>query len=246
MERQCDDTMKERELAEGVERQPYFESVSEPKQDDGIRDMGELYPFLICGGRNTERYYFTHINDKTDYKFNIRPKYFGDESNYTEAFPMRIKEVLEANNDAKIFCVLDWDTIFRDKTRQNKHEAFLQKIKKEISTGAITICPSMPSIEYWFLLHFVDDVKLLKTYGEASNKLAPYLKQCYPNPKPPLKDLLKKEKYLEDAIWVENLCAGGKLNVAIERAKKNVEAAMANGKLDEQSYTYIYKVFTNR
>ena len=58
--------MEEREIAEGVEKQPYFEAVTvtqESEQDDGTREMGELYPFLISGGTNTERYYFTHIND---------------------------------------------------------------------------------------------------------------------------------------------------------------------------------------
>lgn len=57
--------MKKREIAEGVKKQPYFASVAAAsKQDVGTRDMGELYPFLICGGSNTERYYFTHINEK--------------------------------------------------------------------------------------------------------------------------------------------------------------------------------------
>lgn len=42
-----------------------------------------------------------HINDITNYKFNIRPEYFGDESNYTESFPKKIKEILKTNNDAK-------------------------------------------------------------------------------------------------------------------------------------------------
>ena len=119
--------MKGREIAESIEKRPYFEAVAqvpEPEQDDGTREMGKLYPFLICGGKNTERYYFTHINDKTNYKFNIKPKYFGDESSYTEAFPKRIREILEANNDAKIFCVFDWDTIYDDETKLKKHEVF--------------------------------------------------------------------------------------------------------------------------
>lgn len=74
--------MMEKELAESIERQKYFKVVTTPSSelDDGTREMGELYPFLICGGTNTERFYFTHINDTTDYKFNIRPRYFGDES----------------------------------------------------------------------------------------------------------------------------------------------------------------------
>ena len=63
--------MKERELAEVVEQQQYFEAVPapSPEEDEGTRDMGSLYPFLISGGTNTERYYFTHINDTTEYKY---------------------------------------------------------------------------------------------------------------------------------------------------------------------------------
>lgn len=88
--------MEKRELAEVVEQQQYFGAAfaPSPEEDEGNREMGPLYPFLISGGTNTERYYFTHINDTTDYHFNIRPKYFADESNYTEAFPKRIKEIL--------------------------------------------------------------------------------------------------------------------------------------------------------
>ena len=91
--------MKERDLGESVEQKRFFETVDVPstEQDEGTRDMGPLYPFLISGGKNTERWYFAHINDITDYKFNIIPKYFGDESGYTEVFPNRIKSILEKN-----------------------------------------------------------------------------------------------------------------------------------------------------
>lgn len=238
--------MDERDILEGIEKQPYFEAVapsSELEQDEGTREIGELYPFLICGGTNTERYYFTHINDTTDYKFTIKPHYFGDESNYTEAFPKRIKEILRVNNDVKIFCVFDWDTIYGDNTKLKKHEAFEKQFKDEISNGVLSICPSMPSIEYWFLLHFVDYTNLLKSYGKVAEKLAPYIKSCFPNPTKPLKKLLKKEEYLADATWVENLCADGKLALAIERAEKNVKVALDAGKLNEQSYSYVYKLF---
>ena len=242
---QWDEVMEEREIAEGIEKRPYFEApiVPVPYQDDGTREMGELYPFLISGGSNTEHWYFTHINDTTEHKFNIRPKYFGDESNYTEAFPKRIKEVLCANNDVRIFCVFDWDTIYGDEAQQKKHKAFEEQFQAEISNGIVTLCPSMPSIEYWFLLHFVDYTRLMKSYGEVAGILAPYLKSCFSNPAKPMKKLLKKEKYLKDAAWVKNMCADGKLAVAIERAEKNIEKAIASGGLEEQSYSYVYKVF---
>ena len=237
--------MKERQLAEDIKQQQYFEAVPvpSPEKDEGTREMGPLYPFLISGGTNTERYYFTHINDTTGYKFNIRPKYFADESNYTEAFPKRIKEILDANTDAKIFCVFDWDTIYGDEAKLKKHEDFEKLFQTEISNGSVIICPSMPSIEYWFLLHFEDYTGLLKNYSAVSGRLAQYIKPCFPDSSKGLKQLLKKAKYLKDSIWVKNLCSNGKLDTAIKRAEVNIKAAEEAGDLENQSYSYVYKVF---
>ena len=240
--------MEERELAEVVEQQQYFEAVPapSPEEDEGTRDMGPLYPFLISGGTNTERYYFTHINDTTEYKFNIRPKYFADESNYTEAFPKRIKEILNVNTDPKIFCVFDWDTIYGIDAKIKKHEDFEKQFRTEIDNGNVVICPSMPSIEYWFLLHFEDKTDLLKDYRAISNILAPYIKPCFADPTKNLKKLLKQEKYLQDSTWVKNLCSDGKLDAAIKRAEDNIKAAEEAGDLANQSYSYVYKAFKER
>ena len=240
--------MEERDLEEVVEQQQYFETVPapSPEEDEGTRDMGPLYPFLISGGTNTERYYFTHINDTTEYKFNIRPKYFADESNYTEAFPKRIKEILNANTDPKIFCVFDWDTIYGIDAKIKKHEDFEKQFRTEIDNGNVVICPSMPSIEYWFLLHFEDKTDLLKDYRAISNILAPYIKPCFADPTKNLKKLLKQEKYLQDSTWVKNLCSDGKLDTAIKRAEDNIKAAEEAGDLANQSYSYVYKAFKER
>ncbi len=237
--------MGKRTLAENSEPQKYFEEVltsSEP-EDDGKRDMGPLYPFLICGGKNTERWYFVHINDITDYKFNIKPEYFGYESNYTDKFPDKISEVLKSNAGAKVFCVFDWDTIHEEKSKIKKHEDFERLFETEIAGGSVVVCQSMPCIEYWFLLHFKNDTTLYKTYSNVSNKLPQEFKGYFPNPKIKLKKLLKQEKYLKDSSWVQKLCSDGKLDLAIERAENNIAVALLNSDLDNQSYTYIYKIF---
>lgn len=137
--------MEKKDLADSIEQQKYFTSVEVAPldTDDGTRDMGELYPFVISGGKNTERYYFMHVNDTTEYKFNLRPKYFSDESNYTESFTKRINEILESNNDARIFCVFDWDTIYDNRTRLQKHKIFERNFRNEISEGTVTLCPSI-------------------------------------------------------------------------------------------------------
>lgn len=238
--------MEQRELNKEEEAKYFSSSEKFPqvRTDEGTREMGKLYPFLISGGKNTERYYFTHINNTTKYKFNIRPEYFGDESDYTEAFPKRIKKVLNNNDcDVKIFCVFDWDTIYNDKKKLSKHDSFEALFKEKISDGTITICPSMPSIEYWFLLHFKNHTGLLKNYSAVSQLLAPYLKPCFPNSSPKLKKLLKAEKYLSAPEWVINLCAEGKLELAVQRAEENILKAEKENDLENQSYSYVYKIF---
>ena len=237
--------MKERELGETIEQKRFFDAVPAsplPEQDEGKRDMGPLYPFLISGGTNTERWYFVHINDITDYKFNIIPKYFGDESNYTEVFPKRIKGILEKNIDAKVYCVFDWDTIFNNDDNLAKHKAFENGIQADIDNGKVILCPSMPSIEYWFLLHFQNYTELIKTNGNAIGILAPHIKTWFSSDKK-LSKILKSEKYIKSPHWVENLCADGKLELAIQRAENNINTAKENNDLDNQSYTYVYKLF---
>lgn len=241
--------MEERELAEGVEQQQYFEAAPAPSPEDdkGTRDMGPLYPFLISGGTNTERYYFMHINDTTEYKFNIRPKYFADESNYTEAFLKRIEEILNANTDSKIFCVFDWDTVFCNETNQKKHQTFEDNLKREIDEETVVLCPSMPSIEYWFLLHFENYTDLIKSCGTKLQKLlSPHMLPYFLGTNKKLLNLLKDKKYVESPDWVIELCNDGKLELAIERAENNINAAVVADELKNQSYSYVYKAFKER
>ena len=238
--------MEYRELRANIIPAHYFEPSPTPfPPEEGCREMGQLYPFLISGGSNTERYYFTHINEITDYKFYIRPQYFSDESNYTAAFPKRINEILKDNPDAHIFCVFDWDTICFNEKNRIKHLEFEKQFKSEIQDGSVILCPSMPSIEYWFLLHFENYTDLLKNYSKVSNRLAIYKNIIFPDKTEKLKKLFKKGKYLIDSSWVKKLCEDDRLQTAIERAEANIAVAEANGKLDEQSFSFVYKVFRN-
>lgn len=206
--------------------------------------MGPLYPFLISGGTNTERYYFTHINDNTTYKFNIIPKYFGNESSYTEIFPERIKDILKNNVGAKVYCIFDLDTVYCNKTNQDKHRAFEKSMSDEITAGSVVLCPSMPSIEYWFLLHFENYTDLIKSCGTKMQRLLkPYMMPFFPGANKKLINLLKDKKYINKPAWVIALCADGKLETAIKRAEDNIKAAKDSGNLDKQSYTFVYKAF---
>lgn len=230
----------------GDERQAYFEQEVVPFENKGRREIKPLYPFIISGGENTERFYFLHIANTTEYKFIVEPKYFGMESNYTEIFPGRIDKILKDNADAKIFCVFDWDTVRGHKKMLEKHKAFVNQFKSEIDSGTVVVCPSMPSIEYWFLLHFENYTDLITSCGrKIQTLLSPYMMPYFPNSKKKLLNLLKSEAYINKSEWVEKLCADGKLHDAIERAETNIVAAEADGNLNNHSYSYVYKVFKN-
>lgn len=48
---------------------------------------------------------------------------------------------------------------------------------------------------------------------------------------------------LEDSTWVANMISDGKMDDAIMRAKTNIEKAVNNGTLEDESYTFVYKAF---
>lgn len=229
----------------GNNRQTYFAHETTSFENKGSRTMRPLFPFVISGGKNTERYYFRHVSDTTTYKFNVLPEYFGMESGYTEIFPNRIKKILKDNPDAQIFCVFDWDTIRGHNKKLEKHQAFVNQFKTEIDSGTVVLCPSMPSIEYWFLLHFENTTELIKTCGRTlQNRLTPYMLPYFPDTggKKLLK-VLKSEEYVGESVWVEKLCEDGKLEDAIQRAENNIKAAKLAGNLDDQSYSFVYLPF---
>ena len=237
-----------RTILEGVgdNQQTYFAHETTSFENKGSRTMRPLFPFVISGGKNTERYYFRHISDTTIYKFNVVPEYFGMESGYTEIFPNRIKKILKENPDAQIFCVFDWDTVRGNKKNLEKHQSFVNQFKTEIDSGIVVVCPSMPSIEYWFLLHFENYTDLITSCGrKMQTLLTPYMMPYFPESKKKLLNLLKSEEYIKKSEWVEKLCVDGKLDTAIKRAEDNINVAITAGELENQSYSFVYKVFKN-
>lgn len=239
-----------RKLSDDNKPNLYFQQIDtghfEEKQ--ATRDLAPSFPFIISGGEITEYQYFLGISKYTTYKFDVNDNYFGLESKYYDIFPEYIENnILSGNSEALIFCVFDWDTIYRGQTKREKHEAFLSKIdaiRVKFPNCKIVICPTMPSIEYWFLLHFTNTDDLFVSCGKVNNRLSPLMKDfCFPNANISLGKILKKGEYLSDLLWVQKLCADGKLETAIQNAKANIKAAETAGDLDKHSYSYVYQVF---
>lgn len=208
---------------------------------EATREMRPQLPFIISGGSVTELYYFRHIHDLTEYKFDIRPQFFGYESNYTKVFERNIDIIRREVADALIYCVFDWDTIYDSEENRKKHKQFCEKVKKSIESGTVRLCPSMPCIEYWFLLHFEDTKELFKDCKTViETKMKDYALELF-DIKSAWNGLFKKKKLVDPKDWVEKLLADNKLNLAIERAKSNIDDPSTIP--DDRSFSYIYKIF---
>lgn len=84
----------------------------------------------------------------------------------------------------------------------------------------VIICDSLPSIEFWFLLHFLKTNKYFASYSAIRNELRKYILGYD-----------KTEKYLMQDKWVKVLV--DKQDVAVGNAKSS--------KPNEGSYSNIYK-----
>ena len=101
----------------------------------------------IIGAGITEQYYFAHLQSKLGLKIRIRPRYFGHEN--VHALEKRIKQVL----DDEGFAIVVFDA---DVSQWNAAERKrLGTLKSRYSNNKrVILCDSMPSIEFWFLLHY--------------------------------------------------------------------------------------------
>lgn len=213
------------------------------KIESGFKELRPLDPFVISGGQNTEQYYFKKVSALTKYHFNILPRYFGKESQFTETFPQWINAIINQDPEAKVYCIFDIDTIVSNKSNQEKYTAFLKSISAYTNSGKVTLCPSMPCFEYWLLLHFEDTTKLMKTNAAVSSYLSNHMKSLFPKSNKAFSKMMKSQKYLEALDWEALICTNENLERAISTAKQNYEEGLENKTLDKQSYTLVFKAF---
>lgn len=166
----------------------------------------------IIGAGITEQWYFTHLQRIFGYRIKVRPRFFGQEDIYQ--LTKKIDSVLSDGGIAIVVFdadVASWNTSEREK---------LLKFRKKYAQNAnVIICDSLPSIEYWFLLHFADIHRLFPTSKSVSSEVAKYLPGYN-----------KTDIYLSHPSWVRTLCDNNRLETAITNASK-----CKNG----QSYTNL-------
>lgn len=172
----------------------------------------------VIGEGLTERWYFDHLRTVMGYRYDCKPRFFTHQS-YQEMRKL-IDWVLL--NEGIAVCICDADITLTNPEEKKR----LDEMKKAYATeeGKVFICDSMPSIEFWFLLHYLETSKQFQTSDEVAQVLRHYMPTFQ-----------KRSTFLEKVQWVKDLCADDKLQLAYNRAEalgKNPEAT---------SYSNIYQ-----
>ena len=183
-----------------------------------IKDRNIKSPSItIIGEGLTERMYFTHLKRLRGYRYTCKPRNFAEQT--LEEIQKQVERVLADNGIA--VCVFDAD-VARDKPAEKaKLDAMRRKYANKDS---VIICDSMPSIEFWFLIHFLNTNKYYASSHDVIKVLRKYIK-----------DFDKHESFLSRDKWVHELLANEGLEKAIKRAKELGTTG--------ESYSNLYKAF---
>ena len=169
----------------------------------------------VIGAGITEFWYLKQLKSLLKLNFELFPRLFGNES--MENIKKRIEEGL--NEGTEVVCLFDEDVKQWNEKEKQRIIELHQKYDNDIR---VTLGCSMPSIEYWFLLHYENTNRHLRTSLDAVKALKRYIPQFE-----------KKEDFLRYSDWVAELLKENKMGIATNRAQKF-------GKSGE-SYTDVWK-----
>lgn len=171
----------------------------------------------LIGEGITEQYYFKHIRTLYGYRYTLKPYFFGTTS--LKDMDRKISEVIDGDGIA--ICVFDTDVSERVEAEKKKFTALLKKHEKKKN---VIFCDSLPSIEYWFLLHYQNTNRHFNNSKDVEKGLKAFMENYD-----------KKTMFLEKEKWVSDLCSANKLETAILRSKSFGD--------ENPSYSNIYKAF---
>lgn len=131
----------------------------------------------------------------------------------------QIDRVLADNGIA--VCVFDADVTRTRPAEKIKYDDMRRKYAKNPS---VILCDSMPSIEFWFLLHYLNTNR----YFATSDDVITVLRRFFP-------DFSKHQSFLSKETWVLELIADNRIDKAIANANSIG--------LDGESYSRLPKLF---
>lgn len=157
---------------------------------------------VVVGAGITEYWYLKHLKKLQSYNYVLQPSLFGDESMQT--IQQRIQDAISGG--ASVICVFDEDVRQWNDTERRRMDEIHNRYD---DNKQVVIASSMPSIEYWFLLHYENTNRFFGT----SNKVIQILKKY-------IQKFDKKDQFLRQEKWVETMVEDNKMNDASDRAKR--------------------------
>ncbi len=170
---------------------------------------------VIIGAGITEQWYFTHLQNLLNLRVRVRPRFFGTED--IHELDKRIAQVI--SEGAVAVCVFDTDTTEYSEAEAKKVESLKHKYANRKN---VVLCDSLPSMEYWFLIHYEDTNRHFANSHAAEVALRSHIASYE-----------KREAFLKNAKWVADMISDGKMDNAIARAKAYENAG--------GSYSRVYK-----
>lgn len=171
----------------------------------------------VIGEGATERYYFTHLKRLRGYNYICKPRNFTEQT--FDEMQKQIDRVLA--DDGIAVCVFDADVTRTRPAEKTKLEAMKRRYA---NNSAVILCDSMPSIEFWFLIHYLDTNR----YFASSDEVITALRRFMP-------DFSKHQSFLSRENWVAELSGDGRLEKAASRAM-----ASDSG----ESYSNLHRLFS--
>lgn len=169
----------------------------------------------IIGEGATERYYFTHLKRLRGYNYVCKPRNFTEQT--FDEMQKQIDRVLADGGIA--VCVFDADVT---RTRPAEKTKYEDMFRKYASNPSVVLCDSMPSIEFWFLLHYLNTNR----YFATSDDVIAVLRRFIP-------DFSKHQSFLSRETWVSDLISDNRLDTALSNANAMGTEGESYSKLPE-------------
>lgn len=166
----------------------------------------------IVGEGITEWHYFTDLKQTERYSFKIKPEL--PKHSDVDAIVKKATELLDEGYD-KVLCLFDMDRVSTNKTENAKYQKHKKKhhYKTSKTGGIIIFYETMPCIEYWFLIHFIEySTRIYPDYNSLKPKLLKYL-DGYD----------KSDEYFKRNKIYQILLTQGSISLAIESAERLVK-----------------------
>lgn len=154
----------------------------------------------IIGEGATERYYFTHLKRLRGYNYTCKPRNFTEQT--FDEMQKQIDRVLA--DDGIAVCVFDADVT---RTRPAEKMKYEDMYRRYADNHSVILCDSMPSIEFWFLLHYLNTNR----YFATSDEVIAVLRRYQPN-------FSKHQSFLSKDTWVSDMLTDNRLDTALAKA----------------------------